>query len=73
METTFKESKKVKRIRNYVLTCNLYLHFLIQQNLLIFGEKILMPAELKDTSVTASVFETLKTSCPFSLSKIWNF
>ena len=25
----FKDSKKLKRIRNYVLKCNLYLYFLI--------------------------------------------
>ena len=41
IKKTFKDSKKVKRIRNYVLKCNLYLYFLAQQNLLIFGEKIL--------------------------------
>ena len=35
----FKDSRKAKRIRNYVLKCNLYLYFLIQQNLLISGKK----------------------------------
>ena len=29
IKTTFKDSKKLKRIRNYVLKCNLYLYFLI--------------------------------------------
>ena len=29
IKTIFKDSKKLKRIRNYVLKCNLYLHFLI--------------------------------------------
>ena len=29
IKTTLKDSKKVKRIRNYVLKCNLYLYFLI--------------------------------------------
>ena len=29
IKTIFKESKIVKRIRNYVLKCNLYLYFLI--------------------------------------------
>ena len=43
----FKDSRKVKRIRNYVLKCNLYLYFLIYQNLLISGEKILMSAEVR--------------------------
>ena len=29
IKTTFKDSKKVKIIRDYVLKCNLYLYFLI--------------------------------------------
>ena len=47
---TFRDSKIVERIRNYVLKCNLYLYFLILQKLLIFGEKILMSAELRGVS-----------------------
>ena len=43
----FKDSRKVKRVRNYVPKCNLHLHFLIQQKLLISREKMLMSAELK--------------------------
>ena len=43
----FKDSKKVKRIKNYVSKCNTYLYFLMQQNLLIFGEKMMMSAEFK--------------------------
>ena len=43
----FKASKQVKRTGNYVSICNVYLCFLIQQNLLIFGEKMLISAELK--------------------------
>ena len=49
----FKNSGKVKRIRNYVSNCNLYLYFLVFpvlfaiQNLLISGEEMLMSAELK--------------------------
>ena len=35
IETTLKDSNKVKRNRNYVLKCNLHLHFLIQQKVLI--------------------------------------
>ena len=46
-KTTFKDSKTVKRTRNYILKCNLYQYFLISQKLLTFGEKILMSAELK--------------------------
>ena len=29
IKTTFKDSKKVKIIKNYALKCNLYLYFLI--------------------------------------------
>ena len=47
IKTIFKDSGKVKRIKNYLLKCNLYLYFLIYQNMLISGEKILMSAELK--------------------------
>ena len=47
IKTTFKDSKKVKRIRNYVLKCNLYLYFMIRKDLLISSEKMLMPAEVK--------------------------
>ena len=43
----FKETRKVKRIRNYVTECNLYLYFLMYQNLLISSEKMLMSAELR--------------------------
>ena len=43
----FKDSKRVKRIRNYVSKCNLCLYFLIWENLLYSGEKMLMSAELK--------------------------
>ena len=43
----FKDSKNVKRIRNYVSRFNLYLYFLIYQNLLISGEKSLISAEPK--------------------------
>ena len=47
IQKIFKNSKKVKRIRNYVQKCNLYLYFLIEQNLMIPGEKMLMSAEPK--------------------------
>ena len=42
-----KDSIKTKGIRNYKLKCNLYLYFLIQQNLLISSEKMLMSAEVR--------------------------
>ena len=47
IKTIFKNSRKVKRIRTYVSNCSLYLYFLMQQNLLIFIEKMLISAELK--------------------------
>ena len=31
IKTIFKNSRKVKRIRNYVSNCNLYLYFLISK------------------------------------------
>ena len=43
----FKDLKKVKRIVNYIPKCNLYLYFLISQNLLISSKKVLMSAKLK--------------------------
>ena len=48
IKTITKGSRKVKRIRNYLSNSNLYVYFLMQQNLLISGEKMLMSAELKE-------------------------
>ena len=42
-----KGSKKVKRVSNHVSKCNLYLYFLIQENLLTAVEKMLISADLK--------------------------
>ena len=39
IKTILKDSRKVRRIRNYVSKWNLYLNILIQQNLLISGKK----------------------------------
>ena len=39
IKSTFEDSNKIKRIRNYVLKRNLYLYFLIWQKLLISTEK----------------------------------
>ena len=47
IKTTFKDLKNVKRFRKYVLKCNQFLYFWMQQKLLIFGAKMLMSAELK--------------------------
>ena len=46
--TIYKDSRKVKIIRNYGSKYNLYLYFLINQDLLISSEKMLMSAELKE-------------------------
>ena len=47
IKAIIEDSKKVKRIINYVSKSSLYLYFLMWQNLLISGEKMLLPAELK--------------------------
>ena len=47
IKTTLKDSRKVRRIRNYVSKWNLYLYFFIWQNMLISGKKMLISAELK--------------------------
>ena len=39
IKAIFEETKKVKIIKNYVSKRNLYLYFLISENLLISGEK----------------------------------
>ena len=44
----FKDLRKTKRVRNYLLKCNLYLYFLMQQNFPISGEKMLMSAEARE-------------------------
>ena len=43
----FKDSRKAKRIRNYVLKRNLCLHFMIEQSFLISSEKMLISAEVR--------------------------
>ena len=47
IKAIFEDSKKFTRNRNYVPKCNLYLYFLIDQNWLISGDKILISAKLK--------------------------
>ena len=53
IKTTFKDSKKVKRIGNYALKRNLYLYFSIKQELLISGEKN------ADVSITQKVCQVI--------------
>ena len=47
IKTVIKDSREVRRIRNYVSKWNLYLYFLIQQSLLICSKKILVSTEIK--------------------------
>ena len=47
LKAIIKNLRKVKRNRNYVSKSNLHLYFLMWQNLLIFGGKMLVSAELK--------------------------
>ena len=49
-KSIIKDARKVKKIRSYVSKSNLYLFFLMHQNLLISSEKIPMSAELRDVS-----------------------
>ena len=56
IKTIFKESKKVKRIRSYVLKFNVYLYFLIKQKLLISVEKMLVSAEFKRGCMSHDLF-----------------
>ena len=46
IKTIFKDLNTVKQDRNFLLKCNPYLYFLIQQKLIIFCEKILITAEI---------------------------
>ena len=56
IKAIFKDSKTVKKIGNYQLKYNLYLYFLILQNLLISGEKILISVELRGSSRNSCIF-----------------
>ena len=47
IKTILKDSKKANRIRNYLSKWNLYLYFLLLQNLLISDLKMLMSAEIR--------------------------
>ena len=47
LKNSIKTQKEVERIKNYVSKCNLYLNYLMQQNLVIFNEKMKISVELK--------------------------
>ena len=64
----FKDSKYVKRIRNYASICSLYLYFLIKQNSLISFEKVLMSAELKGCATWFIYFLDLLTESSFIIA-----
>ena len=51
IKTTYKNLKKLEKIRSYILKCYLFLHFLIEQKLLISGEIMLMLVELKECDI----------------------
>ena len=55
IKKTFKDSEKVKRIRNYILKINLYLYFFIYLNVLNSGEEMPMAGNLK-MCATWSIF-----------------
>ena len=56
IKRNFKDSRKVKRSRNYVPKRNLCLHFSIEQNLLIYGEKMLILVELRVSALDSYIF-----------------
>ena len=55
-KTIFKDSKKVKRIWNYVPKSSLYLYFLIYQNLLISSEVIYNCTKFHHCRICMTVF-----------------
>ena len=59
IKTTFIDLNKVKKIRNCVSKCYLHLYFLIQQKLILSGEKLLMQAELKECVMCFIYFQVL--------------
>ena len=78
--TIYKDSRKVKISRNYVSKYNLYLYFLIEQNLLyqeivlMSGEKMLMSAELQ-RCVTWFIyfldFHWVRYNCAIFVGYMW--
>ena len=63
LKATFKDSTKVRRIINYVSKSNLYLYFLIQQNLSISGKN-------PDVSRTQGVYHVIHIIFGTSLGKV---
>ena len=64
IKTTFEDSRKVNRIKNYAFKCNLYLYFLIKQKLLISNEKNV------DVYRTQGVYHVIYVFSGSSLSKV---
>ena len=48
IKKNLKDCKKFKRIRNYVLKCDLYPHFLIKHKMQISVKKLLISTERKE-------------------------
>ena len=69
VKAIFSNSKEIRRIKNYVSKCNLYLYFLIQQNLSISGKKMLMSADLKGCLTSFICFlDLLQVRCNYAKS-----
>ena len=66
IKKVFKDSKKVKRIKNCASKCNVYLYFLIYENLLISGEKCWCQQNSKGVSRVYTFFRSF--SPPQSVS-----
>ena len=64
-KTVFKDSKKVKRIWNYVPKSSLYLYFLIYQNLLISSEVIYNCTKFHHCRICMTVFRQRGGGVPF--------
>ena len=58
IKATFKYPNKSKRIRIYVSKCNLYLYFLMQQKLLISGEKCWYQQKSRSVSRDLYIFRS---------------
>ena len=63
VKTILKDSRKVRRIRNHISKWNLYLYFLIEQNLMISSKKA-------DVSRTPGVCHVIRIVFGSSLGKV---
>ena len=56
IRTTFKDSNKIKRNRNYALKCNLHMYFSIKQKLQTSGKKCRCQQNSRDVSCGLCIF-----------------